>query len=639
MNIKMQLCGLTILLLILYFYKQKDMIGLYTEKIFQCALYVNILCLSLDIFSVIVILNQSILPGLMVNAVCKLYIASLVWSGYSALVYASTDAFRIFKTNKLVRVFGYAVFADTIIIFLAPIYTYCDNDTIYTYGPACIATYIGAITLIIATLLVVLIYGHFMNPKRRKAIITWMLIWLAAALTQFVFNKLLIVGFASAIGIFILFLELENPESNIDRNTGLFNARAFAEYLRQAYNENLECNGILISLEESHDYDVNMGQINDALYEVIAFLRKVPGAKIFKTDYREFSILFSNRNKMEDAYKIIEDRFKREWNTGKEDDSLLILHPYFLKIPSKNVVENADDMIGILKYFRNHIADNPEVHSLIVDESSIEKKRAKDKMVSAIISALNEDRVEVFFQPIYSTYKKKFVSAEALVRIRKNDGSLIQPGLFIPVAEETGLILKLGRRVFEKTCQFIKENDIGQYGVEYIEVNLSVVQCENDMLAKVYMDIMDSYDIDPKFINLEITESASIIMKKTLLKNMDELINYGVKFSLDDFGNGESNLNYILDMPVEIVKFDRDMTNAYFESKRGRHMLPAVTDMIKELDLKVLAEGVETEEQLKNLERLGIDYIQGFYFSKPIEGKEFIEFVKSRNADIGENRQ
>lgn len=633
MNIKMQLCGLTILLLIMFFYNQKEMIGLYTEKIFKCALYVNIYCLSMDILSVIMIVNQDFIPKLLVIAVCKLYIASLVWSGYSALVYASTDAFRIFKTNKMVKIFGFVVLVDTIIIFLTPIYTYRDRDTVYTYGPSCIATYIGAVIIIIATLLIVILYGRLMNSKRRNAIITWMLIWLVAAFTQFLFSKLLVVGFASAIGIFILFLELENPESHIDKSTGLFNAMAFDDYLKQIYNEDQECCGIFISLEESRYYNVNMGEINDALYEIIEFLRKIPGAKIFKTDYREISIIFTDKDKMEEGYRLIEDRFKQEWNTGKDDMSLLILHPYFLKIPSKSVAENSDDMIMTLKYFKNHIMDNPEVHCTVVDENTIEKKKTKEDMISAIVSALDEDRVEVFYQPIYSTEEKKFVSAEALVRIRKDDGSLIPPGLFIPVAEETGLILKLGKRVFEKTCQFIKENDIQQYGVEYIEVNLSVVQCENDMLARVYMDIMNKYGVDPKYINLEITESASVVLKKTLLKNMDALIKYGVRFSLDDFGNGESNLNYILDMPVDIVKFDRDMTNAYFENTKAKHVLPAVTNMIKGLELKVVAEGVETEKQLKTLEGLGIDYIQGFYFSRPIKGKEFIEFVKTRNMN------
>jgi EAL domain-containing protein (putative c-di-GMP-specific phosphodiesterase class I) len=113
---------------------------------------------------------------------------------------------------------------------------------------------------------------------------------------------------------------------------------------------------------------------------------------------------------------------------------------------------------------------------------------------------------------------------------------------------------------------------------------------------------------------------------------MKILIDYGVSFSLDDFGNGESNLNYIVDMPVEIVKFDKDMTQAYFNNDKAKYVLQAATDMIQGLELKVVAEGVETAEQLRTLERLGIDYIQGYYFSKPVEAKLYIEFLKRRNV-------
>jgi EAL domain-containing protein (putative c-di-GMP-specific phosphodiesterase class I) len=267
-----------------------------------------------------------------------------------------------------------------------------------------------------------------------------------------------------------------------------------------------------------------------------------------------------------------------------------------------------------------------------VDEKTVAAKRVREEMIDTIKYALIDDRVEVFYQPIYSTRAKRFVSAEALVRIRKADGTIIPPGMFIPIAEETGLIAKLGERVFEKTCQFIKDKKIEQFGVEYIEVNLSVVQCENRELAQMYIDIIEKYNLNPSFINLEITESASIIKRKTLLDNMKTLIDYGVSFSLDDFGNGESNLNYIVDLPIHIVKFDKDMTQAYFENEKAKYVLQAATDMIQGLELKVVAEGVETAEQLRELERLGIDYIQGYYFSKPVEEKQYLEFLKHRNV-------
>ena len=126
---------------------------------------------------------------------------------------------------------------------------------------------------------------------------------------------------------------------------------------------------------------------------------------------------------------------------------------------------------------------------------------------------------------------------------------------------------------------------------------------------------------------MEITESASIRLRDILLENMRVLMDYGVKFALDDFGNGESNLNYIVDMPVSIVKFDRDMTQAYFSSYKAKFVMEAAMHMIHDMKLEVVSEGVETEEQAQAIEALGIEYIQGYYFSRPLPGAEFLKFV------------
>ncbi len=109
---------------------------------------------------------------------------------------------------------------------------------------------------------------------------------------------------------------------------------------------------------------------------------------------------------------------------------------------------------------------------------------------------------------------------------------------------------------------------------------------------------------------------------------MKELMDYGVNFSLDDFGTGQSNLDYIVDMPVDIVKFDRGMTNAYFENGKAKYIMDAATNMIHGMDLKIVSEGIETEEQFNTMQDLGISFIQGYYFSKPLPEKEFLEFVK-----------
>lgn len=633
MNIILQIGGVCILLLLLYFYKRQGNLGLYIGKIFLRTLYVTLLCLVLDILSIILIVNQQILPPWLVEAECKAYLVSLVVTGYMALIYANADIRHLARADRFTNRVAFAVAGVSLFIFILPIGIFYDGGNVaYTYGMSCYATYAGALILIAATLVKLYTQGRNMNPKRRTAIRLWLVIWIIAAFTQFLNSRLLLVGFAGALGMMILFFELENPEIYIDRATGFYNSYALAANIRQRYQLGKDSHGILVSLENIHENNVPLAKMEAALAEITQFMRQLPETRIFKTDDREFSLLFDNMEALERGKRTIFTRFRRGWLENSPEGEPLFLQPHFLVIPSTKVAQSAEEMLGLLRYFRLHCGDVPENHVLMLDGNTIAKKRERDDMLATIAHAIQEDRIEVFYQPIYSTREKKFVSAEALVRIRREDGTIIPPGLFIPVAEETGLISRIGEIVFEKTCRFIKENQLERYGVGYIEVNLSVVQCQKENLADTYIRIMKKHGLPSQYINLEITESAAIVRKNVLLENMRKLIDYGVTFSLDDFGNGQSNLNYVVDMPVQIVKVDHDMTQAYFETQKAQFVLRAAINMIHDMKLKIVSEGVETAEQLAVMEGLGIDYIQGYYFSKPIESAAFIEFVRERNG-------
>ena len=217
------------------------------------------------------------------------------------------------------------------------------------------------------------------------------------------------------------------------------------------------------------------------------------------------------------------------------------------------------------------------------------------------------------------------------MRIRQKDGSFLSPGVFIPVAENNGQIVELGERIFNLVCKFVHENDLEAMGIHYIEVNLSVIQCQMENLADRLISIASEYQINPAQINLEITETGVVSARTVLLNNMKKLMDVGFTFSLDDFGKGESNLMYVVEMPVSIVKLDYDMSKAYFNTEKARHVVKAVVGMAHELQLKMVAEGIETEDELVAMQKEGIDYIQGYCYSKPIPVKEFIAFVRQHN--------
>lgn len=196
------------------------------------------------------------------------------------------------------------------------------------------------------------------------------------------------------------------------------------------------------------------------------------------------------------------------------------------------------------------------------------------------------------------------------------------------------MIIKLGEMVFEKVCRFISSPEFGKLGLERIEVNLSVTQCSHSSLAADYVLIMNKYKVDPSRINLEITETASAGAKKVLFKNMNILKDYGIEFALDDFGTGHSNLNYIIEMPLDIIKFDMGMTQAYFENEKARYVMDAVINMARVMNLSIVFEGVETKEQYNEAERIGIDFIQGYYFAHPMPEQEFCDFLKNHASGL-----
>jgi EAL domain-containing protein (putative c-di-GMP-specific phosphodiesterase class I) len=617
----MQLAGFGVLVLLLCFYVRRKAVGLYTEIFFKRTMIVTLANVTMDILSVVAIANREQIPEGLCYAICRIYLALLIWTGCFGLLYICQDIYHGRARIRAQVSFGAAALIGNIFVYVLPIAIYSEEDVVYTYGPSVYATYGFCVSFVILTLVMAIWKRHQMNRTRAGAVVMWILVWMCAAIIQFIFNQILLVGYASCIGMMILFFKLENPEANLDRETGVFNSHVLYKYMEQLYERKESFSVLLIRLEQHGE----QGKSRDVagLVEIAHFLESLKGAKVFKHIECEFVLLYEDRELFETETERVFERFENEWSGQMHE-------PTYISIKDSKVADSAEEIYQLLRYYKQNHNQMDEVRVLEIDRKMVEERRQWSQMYKTIVDALKEDRIEVFLQPIYSTEKDRFTSAEALARIRNADGVIVPPGQFIPVAEETGLVDQLGERVFEKVCHFIQREQMWEWGLEYIEVNLSVRQCESHTLAERYEAIMEKYEVKPSAINLEVTESASIQKRNICLKNMHKLIDYGVSFSLDDFGNGESNLNYIVDMPVEIVKFDRDMTKSYFDKSKGKLVMETATRMILDLNLKIVSEGVETEEQLEAMKKLGVQYIQGYYFSKPLPEDEFVRFVRGQ---------
>lgn len=634
MNIQVQCCGIAILFLLWIFYLKQKPLGLYSVKMFLITMGMTTFCVSMDILSIVAIHHMEEIPGILLAFICKTYIVSLIWVGYFGLLYSGTDLAKTRQERmEQNRAYTMVVLTGTVLIYILPIRYYLEGRVVYTYGPSCMATYAFALLFVLLTLFKMFVKRKEMNAKRRKTVITWMVIWMIAAGVQFLNAELLLVGFASVLGMVILFFELENPEANIDRETGAFNAHALGEYVKQFYEGQERFSSIMLILSDTNRLsDEEEGIRQDIAFQEIArYLGKIKDIKVFKTMERELVLITEDEEHLQKIFLTLKERFQQPWHSRRLTEPMM-LNPYYVLLMDSSVFRSTEEIFQMLRYLRVE-ERNPEKHIILLDDRRVAQFREKEETEEMILSAIEEDRIEVFYQPIYSTKEKCFVSAEALVRIRENDGSIVPPGKFVPVAERTGLISQIGQIVFEKTCAFIGENHLSERcGIHYVEVNLSVKQCEKKDLADTFMKIMRKYGVEPSNINLEITESAPIQTRHIFLKNIQTLLDYGVKFSLDDFGSGESNLNYIVEMPVSIVKFDRGMSQAYFADKKAKFVMEAAMHMIHDLKLEIVSEGVETKEQMEKISGLGIDYIQGYYFSKPLPGEEFLQYIEKENG-------
>lgn len=242
-------------------------------------------------------------------------------------------------------------------------------------------------------------------------------------------------------------------------------------------------------------------------------------------------------------------------------------------------------------------------------------------MRQAVASQINE--FVVFYQPVIDAYSRECVSCEALVRWNSKALGLMAPGEFIPLAEYLGLITHIGDYVLEAACiQCRKWNERG-YPDICINVNLSVVQLMQKDVVEHIKRIIKKTGVNPKNIVLEITESFAINDMERVIEIIDGLKEAGLHMALDDFGTGYSSLNYIKKLPLDVIKVDKTFIDDIVYDEYAQAFVKLIVDLSKTIGTQIVVEGVEQKEQYDMLKELGVNYIQGFLFGKPIPAYEF----------------
>ena len=454
---------------------------------------------------------------------------------------------------------------------------------------------------------------------------------------QTMFPEVQIEMFVIAITCYLVFATIQRPELLINPQTLAQSSFAFESELKKAMNITSAVKFIFIKITNYKSINMYVGseKFNAQLQKITLFLRgmcrrqKLNSGVYYLDDY--VYALPTEGQSDEMIYHAMNSLEKYFSQVFMIDGIKINLETRICVVRYPEDVANFEYLSEISKSFYMFIEPNghPQWYRDYAGDRDFIIKNNIEKIIDR---AITQNNFQVFYQPIYDIKKKKFLTAEALVRLNDPEYGNIPPGLFIKYAEVSNKIHIIGDFVLEKVCEFLGSGQGKSLGIEHIEVNLSVAQCvETDLVEKI-RNWLEEYNVTPDQLRLEITENAATINPQIVEKNILKLKEMGINFALDDYGIGYSNIKKVISLPFDVVKLNKTFVDE-IDNPNTETLVKDTIHMLKSLGKQVLIEGVETEERadllmnLKSDKTHGCDFLQGFYFSKPLPQTEFVKFL------------
>ncbi|MBR4555620.1 MAG: EAL domain-containing protein [Ruminococcus sp.] len=503
------------------------------------------------------------------------------------------------------------------------VYHYDQNLT-FVRGWGEYLIYFAAGFYLVYSIIMLLFTWSALTAKRRVALIYFFVVVVLGVSLQLIKSSLKVELFAEALALLGVMIAIESEDDRIDVDTGVYNRKALQYDLSSYIVNKRRLTVICVKIINSDLVEHVTGSENADLLPlaVSGFLRQlVPRYCIYNTSPGTFIITVFDSAKALKTAHVIDHRFKRVWHIR---DSDVLLNAVIMAAEVPDRIKTASDAF--------YMADSPvpaNKDKTILTDKDLDYLMRRSAVEGALARGVDEGLFEVYYQPTYSLSEKRLHGAEALVRLHDTILGNIYPDEFIPIAEQNGLIDSIDDFVLREVCSFIKSGVPASFGIDCINVNLSVLECMQPGFVDHINKVTDEYGIDKQMINFEITESTAAGNYELLSNVVAALKKSGFHFSMDDYGTGYSNMRAIFMLDFDIVKIDKSILWSAEESELGKIILESSVHMIKQMQREILVEGVETQGQLDLLKALSVDYLQGYFFSKPIPKKEFIELIQN----------
>ncbi len=484
--------------------------------------------------------------------------------------------------------------------------------------------YLTGLLYLIMTIKQLLFSWSFMSRERRIALIYFLVLMVGGMAVQVVFIEIKSELFAESLALIGVMLTVESEEHWLDPDSGFYHRTALKADLVNYFALAQHFSVICIRIRKSEALRRLTASSNvDALPEILSgylcslvkrYTIYYPHANVFL-----ITVMETNPKSAHHLAEQISKRFESPWeyHGSQLDLDAIVLYgsvPDELKTVEA-ILYLVDQPIPRLKGKNPHSGEDL---GFLSRRLSIEE---------ALQRALSEGNFQVYYQPTFHI-DGMLHGAEALIRLIDDSVGFISPEEFIPIAEQMGIIDDVDDFVLDQVCGFLKSGVPMEHGMDSINVNLSVLQCMKPGFVERISGIVEQHRVEKGLVNFEITESVAASDYGLLSRVVSQMKNSGFLFSMDDYGTGYSNMTSMFSLDFDIVKIDKSILWEAEKSGQGMVVLESSIQMIQRMGQKILVEGVETKEQWDLLRRLGVDYLQGYYFSKPLPKEEFIRFIR-----------
>ena len=497
------------------------------------------------------------------------------------------------------------------------------NNHEYIYGPLSFITYACSAIYLLAMFALEIIRRKDFSRFERMSINILGILSISAMIIQFIFPNQLLVGSAVMLSFLIMYFTIQDPQRLLDSETGIFNMRALTLTMNSGYTSHKDFCIAAFKLHGLHNiYMLHGRETGDmVLKKVGAYLSRYETAECFRTGDSVFVAFFKTEADLRQFVKdfdIVRTKPVQINNVEFVPELTLICIEHAKRLNGSEevitVIENAFENRNIESIHNKTVWLTAEDLDFYRRNIIIENELKKDLQTG--------ENFQIYYQPIFSIKDGRFTSAEALVRYKSETLGRLRPDEFIPLAEDKGYITMLDEVVVKIVFNEIEHGTFKGMGLNNIHINLSGATFTSEKIIKKIIDLADNYEIDRSFIVFEITETAATLSGNMLVNCAMMIRDAGFGLALDDFGVGYANIKRLLDMPFSHIKLDKCL------AEEASVFIGEITNLFRHFNMSIIAEGVETEEQLSAISEAGVDMIQGFYYARPMPIEDFSELLK-----------